>query len=124
MNNHRREKLLRVGLFPLIMLGTTSVLADEVSEEKFTLARMAIEEAQEVDADASAGSELTLAEQKLQQAVEYNDEGREEVAERLLHQSMLHAELAEVEAMQADADLTYNALSETLDSLETELRRQ
>lgn len=124
MNNHRREKLLRVGLFPLIMLGSGTALADDLPEEKFTLARMAIEEAQEVDADASAGSELMLAEQKLQQAIEYDDKGREEVAERLLRQSMLHAELAEVEALQADAELGYNELSETLDSLESELRRQ
>lgn len=109
---------------PVVLMGTTAVMAGDVPEEKFTLARAAIEEAQEVDADASAGSELTLAEQKLQQAVEYNDRGREETAERLLRQSMLHAELAEVEGMQAEADASYVELSAALDSLETELRRQ
>jgi hypothetical protein len=124
MNNHRREQLLRAGLFPLVMLGTGAAFADDLPEEKFTLARMAIEEAQEVDADASAGSELTLAEHKLQQAEEYNDRGREEVAERLLRQSMLHAELAEVEGLQAEADTSFIELSATLDSLETELRRR
>lgn len=124
MSTQLRKRFFQAGLLPLILLGASATFAGKLSEDKFTMARMAIDEAQEVNADASAGSELTLAEQKLQQAVEYNDRGRDKVAERLLRQSMLHAELAEVEGLQADADLSLKELTATLNSLETEIRRQ
>lgn len=100
MNTRKNGKFLRSFFVTTLLLSCSGIaLAEKLPEESFELARMAIEEAQEVDADASAGSELTMAESKLQQAVENNDRGRDEVAERLLKQSMLHAELAEVKGM-------------------------
>jgi osmotically-inducible protein OsmY len=107
-----------------LLLGAGAVVADDLSEEKFTIARMAIEEAQEVDADASVSSELALAERKYQAAVENDEEGREEVAARLLKQSMLHAEHAEVQGLQAQADITFAELNAARSSLESELRRR
>ncbi|MEO6145208.1 MAG: DUF4398 domain-containing protein, partial [Dermatophilaceae bacterium] len=81
------------------------------------------EEAQEVDADVAAGGELMLAEQKLQEAREQDKRGHEEVAARLLEQSMLHAELAEVEGLQAQADVAFTELNAALTSLDAETRR-
>jgi hypothetical protein len=107
----------------LFLSGAGIALADDLPEERFTMARMAIEEAQEVDADVSASGELTLAEQKLQQAIEQDDKGHEEAAARLLQQSMLHAELAEVEGLQAQADVSFTELNAALSSLEAEIRR-
>jgi len=100
MDMRKNGKILRSFFVTTLLLsGSGIALADKLPEESFKLARMAIEEAQEVDADASAGSELIMAESKLQKAVENDDRGRDEIAERLLEQSMLHAELAEVEGM-------------------------
>ncbi|MEY4640733.1 MAG: hypothetical protein RLZZ227_727 [Pseudomonadota bacterium] len=110
-------------VLPLMMLASAGAMAD-LPEERFTLARMAIEEAQEVDADATAGSELMLAESKYQEAIENNERGREEVAERLLVQAMLHAEHAEVEGMQEEAGVAFTELNSALRNLEIELGRR
>lgn len=124
MSTAKSNKLLRSAIVATLLLGGSGiVLADELPEERFTLARMAIEEAQEVDADISASSELTLAESKLNAAIEYNDDGDDEAAARLLRESMLHAELAEVEGLQAQADISYEELNAALASLEAEIRR-
>jgi hypothetical protein len=111
-------------VLPLALLVSAGTALADLPEERFTLARMAIEEAQEVDADASAGSELMLAESKYQEAVENSEDGRDEVAERLLAQSMLHAEHAEVEGMQEDADQSFTEVNAALRSLEIELGRR
>ena len=124
MNSRKHGKFsLSILAAALMLSGSGVALADRLPEESFKLARMAIEEAQEVDADASSGSELVQAESKLQQAIEYDDRGREEMARRLLKQSMLHAELAEVEGLQAEADLSLNELNAALSSLQAETRR-
>ena len=124
MNSRKHGKFsLSILAAALMLSGSGVALADRLPEESFKLARMAIEEAQEVDADASSGSELVQAESKLQQAIEYDDRGREEMARRLLKQSMLHAELAEVEGLQAEADLSLNELNAALSDLQAETRR-
>lgn len=123
MNIRKPDKFLRSLAATAIFVGGSSMALADVPEEKFTLARMAIEEAQEVDADTSSSGELTLAEHKLHEAEEAEDKGHDEVAERLLKQSMLHAELAEVEALQAQADLSYSEINAALASLEAEIRR-
>jgi PIN domain nuclease of toxin-antitoxin system len=64
-----------------------------------------------------------MAETKFQEAIENDERGREEVARRLLKQSMLHAELAEVEGLQTQADISYAAINAALTSLEAESRR-
>lgn len=120
----KTDKLILPAVMAALLLGAGAVVADDLSEEKFTIARMAIEEAQEVDADASVSSELALAERKYQAAVENDEEGREEVAARLLKQSMLHAEHAEVQGLQAQADITFAELNAARSSLESELRRR
>jgi osmotically-inducible protein OsmY len=125
MDIRKSNKVLRSMAAAAVFLGGSSLaFADRLPEESFALARMAIEEAQEVDADAYSSSELTMAETKLQEAIENDDRGREEVARRLLKQSMLHAELAEVEGLQAQADESYTAINAALVSLEAEARRQ
>ncbi len=124
MLTRKSDKLLRSVMVTTLLLGGTSLaIADDLPEERFTMARMAIEEAHEVDADVSASSELTLAENKLNSAIEYNEDGDEDVAARLLRESMLHAELAEVEGLQAQADVSYDELNAALASLEAEIRR-
>lgn len=124
VNIRKPDKLLLSLAVAAIVLGSSSLaFADRLPDESFALARMAIEEAQEVDADASSSSELTMAETKLQEAIENDDRGREEVARRLLKQSMLHAELAEVEGLQAQADVSFTAINAALASLEAEARR-
>ena len=124
MNSRKHGKFsLSILAAALMLSGSGITQAARLPEESFKLARMAIEEAQEVDADASSGSELVQAESKLQQAIEYDDRGREEMARRLLKQSMLHAELAEVEGLQAEADLSLNELNAALSSLQAETRR-
>ena len=117
------DKFMRPILVALLLSSSGVALADKLPEESFALARLAIEEAQEVDADPSISGELTLAERKFQAAVENNDDGRDEIASRLLKQSMLHAELAEVEALQAQADFSFTELNAALTSLEAEIRR-
>jgi hypothetical protein len=77
-----------------------------------------------VDADASASGELMLAEHKYQAAVEKADDGQDKDAIRLLQQSMLHAEHAEVQGLQAQADVSYTELDAALASLANELRRK
>jgi dihydroxyacetone kinase len=124
MHIRKTDKLILPAVMAALLLGSGAVAADDLSEEKFTIARMAIEEAQEVDADASVSSELALAERKYQAAVENDEEGREEVAARLLKQSMLHAEHAEVQGLQAQADITFAELNAARSSLESELRRR
>lgn len=122
----RKNSTLARTLFiaAVFMTAAGSTLAAKLPEERFTLARAAIEEAQQVHADVSPSSELTQAESKLQEAIESNDKGRDKVAERLLAQSMLHAELAQVEGLQAQADIAFNELNAALKSLEIELGRQ
>jgi hypothetical protein len=56
--------------------------------------------------------------------VENEEEGRDEVAARLLKQSMLHAEHAEVQGLQAQADIAFIELEAARSSLENELRRR
>lgn len=124
MNIRKPDRFLQSLLLAAVCTGGTTVaLADKLPEESFALARMAIEEAQEVDADRSSSSELTMAETKFQDAVENDKKGREEVAKRLLKQSMLHAELAEVEGLQAQADVSFHEINAALASLEAEARR-
>ena len=118
------NRLIRPVAAAALVLGAGFAAADELSDEQFTIARMAIEEAQEVDADASVSSELTLAERKYQAAVENDEEGRDELAERLLKESTLHAELAEVQGLQAQADVSLAELNAARTSLENELRRR
>jgi osmotically-inducible protein OsmY len=124
----KSDKFIRPVVMAALLLSSGFVAADdedfELSADRFTMARMAIEEAQEVDADASASSELVLAERKYQAAVENDDDGREEVAARLLKQSMLHAEHAEVMGLQAQADVSLAELNAAHNSLESELRRR
>jgi hypothetical protein len=123
-NIRKPDKLILSLVVSALFLGSSSLaFADRLPEESFALARMAIEEAQEVDADSYSSSELTMAEAKLQEAIENDDRGREQVARRLLKQSMLHAELAEVEALQAQADESFTAINAALVSLEAEARR-
>lgn len=124
MYTRQSNRLTGVGALVALLLSSGFAAAEELSDEKFTLARMAIEEAQEVDADASVSSELTLAERKYQAAVENDEEGRDEVAARLLKESMLHAEFAEVEGLLAQADLSLAELNAARSSLESELRRR
>jgi osmotically-inducible protein OsmY len=124
MNIRKADNLFRSFAVTAVFLGGSSLaLADRLPEESFALARAAIEEAQEVDADSSASSELSMAETKFQEAIENDERGREEVARRLLKQSMLHAELAEVEGLQTQADISYAAINAALTSLEAESRR-
>jgi hypothetical protein len=120
----KSDKLIGPVVMAALLLSTGFVAAGELTEEKFTIARIAIEEAQEVDADASASSELTLAERKYQSAVENDEQGRDELAARLLKQSMLHAELAEVQGLQAQADISLSELNAARNTLENELRRK
>jgi osmotically-inducible protein OsmY len=124
MHIRKSNRLIGVTVLVALLLSSGIAAAEELSEEKFTIARIAIEEAQEVDADASVSSELTLAERKYQAAVENDEEGRDEVAARLLEQSMLHAEHAEVEGLQAQADISLAELNAARSSLENELRRR
>ena len=98
-------------------------MAGKLVEQEFDLARHAIEEAQEVKAERVAGDELLMAEQKLQQAREYDDKGNETVARRLLEQSKLHAEYAEVQGLLAMSSTSLNELNETLNTLGRELGR-
>jgi hypothetical protein len=108
----------------MLLAPFSSLQADEVPEEAFTLARDSIDEALEVQAGEVASDELLLAEQKLQKAREYNDEGEEEAAERLLRESRLHSEYAEILAMENTADNSLAEINDTLRTLEDELRRQ
>ncbi len=124
MLTRKSNKLLHAVVATAVVLcGSSMVFAEDLPEERFTMARMAIEEAQEVDADVAASAELTLAETKYAAAVEQNEDGDEEAAARLLRESMLHAELAEVEGLRAQADVSFNELNAALTSLEAEIRR-
>lgn len=95
----------------------------ELPEEAFTIARLAIEEAQEVDAEIVAGAELQLAESKFQEAIEASEADDDVEAERLLEQSVLHAEYAEVSAMNVNAQVSLEELDEALVTLSAELGR-
>lgn len=111
---------------PLLLAGICLVAAPtyaELPEQAFTIARLAIEEAQEVDADAVAGAELQLAESKLQEAIEASEDNDDVDAERLLDQAVLHAEYAEVSAMLATAELSLEQLEEARVTLGAELGR-
>ena len=115
------------GLYTLAFIFSTALpdylQADELPEQAFALARAAIDEAQEVDAGTVAAEELLQAEQKLHRARRYNEEGEELTAKRLLRQSELHAELAEVRAMHASEVATLEQLNRALEDLSQEIRR-
>ena len=118
-----KHPLLMTAVAALSLTLASSAFARKLPEERFELARQAIEEAQEVDADVVPSGELALAEDKLQEALEYNDRGKDKVADRLIEQSMLHAELAELQGMQAKADVAFNEVNAALRSLEIEAAR-
>lgn len=123
-NLHKaKHPLLLTAVAALSLTLASSAFARKLPPERFELARQAIEEAQEVDADVVPTGELSMAEAKLQEAYEYNDKGKDKVADRLIEQSMLHAELAELQGMQAKADVAFTEVDATLRSLRNEVER-
>ncbi|MES2605221.1 MAG: DUF4398 domain-containing protein [Pseudomonadota bacterium] len=122
MSTRTLKQQLLIGTVTAVFMSNVA-FAKKLPDQSFDLARAAIEEAQEVDADRVASSELSLAESKFQEAIEYNNDGKDKVAQRLLDQSMLHAEHAELEGMQAKADVAFNEVNAALRSLELEIAR-
>lgn len=99
---------------------STQIPAPEADMAK---ARMAIESAQQADAQEHAPLELRRAQKKLEEAQHAVARSRHEQAKRLAEAAAVDAELAQVKAMSAKAQRAVAELRESIQALEAEIAR-
>ncbi len=115
--------LSTVVVLGIIVMFLAACGSTPVSDSKYTRVETMITEAKEVSADDLAGDEIYQAEKKLKAARNAETQGKKDKALRLLKESELHAELAEIRAMAKTQQKSLDEIRAGLATLEHELNQ-
>lgn len=111
-------------VLPLALAGLLAACAStpDIDPRLMQQARIAIEEAREVNAGRHAPTTLARAEERLNAAQEAINDGDEERARYLIDESVVLAELAEAQALERDSEQALAQIRQNLRTLEQQLR--
>ena len=112
-------------LFSVAAIATLSACATQppLDDMRFETVDVEISNAVSAEASTHAAAELSAAKVKMEEAETLNSEGESERAKRLLAEASVHAKLAEVTALNANAQVALNELRATMDLLRQEINQ-